>query len=665
MLGIVYMILAFFVGNEIVKGLLNKSYSSRCGRENILWLHMSASFGTGVLFLTWAVYLLAWLFCCIFEIQEPLFYSNMTVCILALIMLVIIWKKRLVVRGTGLFREKLKKMIPDRKNLIRESILFPAVFFVILSMMFYVFHIRRGILYSGFTVFGDYAPHTAMMRSFSWGNNYPTQYPHFGGEDIKYHFMYQFLIGNLEYLGIRMDLAYNVVSALMLTGFLMLLYLLARRLTGGFTAGCIAVLLFFFRSGTAFFQFLWEHFRAGDLWQALSGNASFIGYTTSETWGLWNFNVYLNQRHLALGMLLGALAVWMYLDWAEAGTRHGERGWKWLGERLFTAEAWRTRDLTGAVLMGLILGFCSFWNGAAVIGTLLILCGMAVFSDGKLDYAVTAAITILFSVLQSKIFIDGEAVSPSLYIGFLAEDKSVWGILKYLVMISGFFFLGLLLLSIKMNRIQRMVLMGMLFPVIFSFTVSLTPDIAVNHKYIMISYAFLTIFWGGFLERLLHGHAGRKIAAGILILCLTATGVYDFAMILAGNGHGRKVAVDMNSELSVWLRDNLTEKDLLLSPEYSMNEVTMSGVMLYNGWPYYAWSAGYDTYHRSETAVRIYSAGDTDTLKKLVQEEGITYILYEEGMKYEEQECREDIIEETYPKVYTSWDGRIRIYETK
>ena len=113
------------------------------------------------------------------------------------------------------------------------------------------------------------------------------------------------------------------------------------------------------------------------------------------------------------------------------------------------------------------------------------------------------------------------------------------------------------------------------------------------------------------------------------------------------------------------LADNLTEKDLLLSPEYNMNEVTMSGVMLYNGWPYYAWSAGYDTYHRSETAVRIYSAGDTDTLKKLVQEEGITYILYEEGMKYEEQECREDIIEETYPKVYTSWDGRIRIYETK
>ena len=33
-------------------------------------------------------------------------------------------------------------------------------------MMFYVFYIKDGILYSGLTVYGDYAPHTAMMRLF-------------------------------------------------------------------------------------------------------------------------------------------------------------------------------------------------------------------------------------------------------------------------------------------------------------------------------------------------------------------------------------------------------------------------------------------------------------------------------------------------------------------
>ena len=47
------------------------------------------------------------------------------------------------------------------------------------------------------------------------------------------------------------------------------------------------------------------------------------------------------------------------------------------------------------------------------------------------------------------------------------------------------------------------------------------------------------------------------------------------------------------------------------------------------------------------------------------EQEKITYILFEDGMSFESQECREDIIRETYPLVYTSEDGRIRIYETR
>ena len=51
-------------------------------------------------------------------------------------------------------------------------------------------------------------------------------------------------------------------------------------------------------------------------------------------------------------------------------------------------------------------------------------------------------------------------------------------------------------------------------------------------------------------------------------------------------------------------------------------------------------------------------------LKATVKQEKITYILFEEDMEFEQQECREDIIRETYPLGYTSEDGRIRIYET-
>ncbi|MDO4274938.1 MAG: hypothetical protein Q4D16_14820 [Eubacteriales bacterium] len=555
-------------------------------------------------------------------------------------------------------------LVRDRKLFYKEAVFFAFLLVFITWIMFYVFYIRDGVLYSGFTVYGDYAPHTAMMRSFSWGNNFPTQYPHYGGADVKYHFMFQFLTGNLEYLGIRLDFAYNIVSIFSLLGFLMILYKLAGRIVGGFAGGVLASLFFFFRSGTAFFRFAWEHLKAGDLWITLAENTSFLGYTPNEDWGLWNFNVYLNQRHLAFGLLLVAAALWIYLDWLEAGTSHEEKGLIWIKNRLFTKTAWKSRSLDTAMMVGLLLGLSSFWNGAAVIGGLLILMGFAVFSDGKLDYAVTAAVAVLFTMLQSKIFVNGSVMSPSLYLGFLAEDKTIWGIIWYVAQISGFFFLGLFLPALFLKRRERAVMVSFLFPAVFAFVVSLTPDINVNHKYVMISYAFLTMFWAFAAVKLFAGRRRYKAAAVILVICLSLNGVYDFVVILKDNDSRHRVAVEADSPLSKWISGNLDKDDLILTPEYSMNEVTMSGAMMYCGWPYYAWSAGYDTSYRAEKAVVIYTTRDTELLKSTVEQEGIDYILFEENMEFEQQACREDIIAQTYPMVYNSEDGRIRIYET-
>ena len=116
-----------------------------------------------------------------------------------------------------------EKMISRKWILRKEILLFVVLTAFVTVMMFYVFHMKDGLLYSGFSVYGDYAPHTAMMRSFSRGNNFPTQYPHYGGQDVKYHFMFQFLVGNLEYLGLRLDPGYNLVSIMSLSGFLMVL----------------------------------------------------------------------------------------------------------------------------------------------------------------------------------------------------------------------------------------------------------------------------------------------------------------------------------------------------------------------------------------------------------------------------------------------------------
>lgn len=724
MLGIIYLILAGILGYKASKILIEEG--TKFSFINRIWLTLPASFGVGTLLLTWVVYIISWFFSVIGKVKNPLLYGNAIgmAGVLIFIILIEVQKYRShssLVRSNmeiGLTEQidqdrKLKKksrkfsmdnLITDKSRFKKELILFGLLAAFITYMMFYVFYMKDGILYSGLTVYGDYAPHTAMIRSFSMGNNFPTQYPHYGGADVKYHFMFQFLAGNLEYLGMRMDVAYNIVSLTSLTGFLMLLYQLALRITGKMCCGVLTIFLFFFRSGMAFYRFVWEHIQAGNLLETLTENVSFIGYTTNENWGLWNFNVYLNQRHLAFGLLMVTLALYLFMDWLEAGTMHEEKGFVWMKERLFSKEGWRSRNLEQALLMGLFLGLCAFWNGAAVIGGLLILCGFAVFSDGKLDYLIMAAVTIFFSYLQTKIFISGSAMSPQIYLGFLAEDKTVWGVVKYLFWMSGVFFLGLLVLVWFMRRRERAILLGFIFPTIFAFVLLMTPDINVNHKYIMISYAFLTIFWAWTIcnfwtgervkrnvkiaderktedieneikketsqsdvktgrDRKIRKFAGKVLAA-ILTICLSITGIYDFAVIVKGNGPGRRVAVNMNSDLTCWLAEHLDKNDLLLTPEYSMNEVTMSGVMLYCGWPYYAWSAGYDTNYRAAQAVTIYTTSDSETLKSTVKQEKITYILFEEGSEFEQQVCQEKTIAATYEKVYETQDGRIRIYKT-
>ena len=601
--------------------------------------------------------------------KKPLIYGNTAVLIITAVVLVLLYWKRYRKTGT-VWTVADRKLISDSRAFRKECILFGFLLVFLTWIMFYVFYIRNGELYSGFSVYGDYAPHTAMMRSFSKGNNFPTEYPHFGGQDVKYHFMFQFLVGNLEFLGIRLDFAYNIESVLALLGFLMLLYSIAKRLTASLAAGILTLVLFFFRSSLSFFHFVTEHLQAKDLWATLRDNTTFIGYTTNENWGLWNFNVYLNQRHLAFGLLMAAVAVWTFMDWVEAGCSHKEQGFLWVRNRFFTKKAWICRNVDTAILLGLFLGLTAFWNGAALIGGLLILAGLAVFSDGKLDYVICAGLAVLFSELQSKIFVSGSVMSPSFYWGFLADNKSISGVLWYLVEISGFFFVGMIVAAVFLKRGQRAVLMGCLLPMAFAFLVSLTPDINVNHKYVMISYAFVTVFWGWIVRCVfLAGKnswkkwAGRA-AAAVLCICLSATGIYDYVIILRDNDSAHRMTVNMESSLTDWLSANLKKNDLLLTPEYTMNEVTMSGAMLYCGWPYYAWSAGYDTGYRAGQAVLIYTTDDPELLKATVKQEKITYILFEEDMEFEQQECREDIIRETYPLVYTSEDGRIRIYET-
>ncbi len=688
MIGLLYILLSFGLGWAICDFAfprLGNIVDTDCLKRRIsvspYIILFPAWYVIGTLALTWTTYLAAYLNR---DAAEPLFLANMIAMPLALIIMV----------GTFLFRKRhtstgsVPFLCKDRKAVILELLLLIAIILLANVLMWLTFFVNGENLYVGVSVFSDFSPHVGMIRSFSYGNNFPTTYPHYAGEDIKYHFMFQFLAGNLEYLGLRIDYAFNLPSILSFISAFLLLYLLAVKISGKLGAGVLACFFFAFRSSKTLFIYLTELPKGTSIWKALSENTNFISSTPNEEWGLWNLNVYCNQRHLAFGLTVMFLILLLflphlydmfediknfYMETREHRRRYNKSFLKKLvgGLRVifFTKQGWEIRDLRTAVFSGLLLGSLSFFHGAAVIGVLTILFIMAIISRRRLEYVIMALLAIGLSMLQTKFFIHGSAVTTQFLFGFIAENKTLFGVLSYLERLLGILPLLLIVALCLEKGANRYLLLAFTAPLLFAFTISLTIDVTVNHKYIMMSCILLGIVAAMVIMKLFERKEWISGFVGVmLIFLLTATGIYDFITVLQKNTPESAVILDLDHELTAWINENSRSQDIFLTSNYSINQVVLGGAMLYEGWPYFPWSAGYDTDYRTAQVKLMYEAKTSEELRELVKENNIRYIIVDnDNRSSEEYYVNEENISSTFESVYTIGEDewKTTIYDTQ
>jgi len=674
MLGILYIFLCVACGMTLC-GLLFKNLKQpalEAGLPRFL-VQLPAWYLTGTLTVTWMVYLISYLFQ---NAEKPLFYGNLITFLLVTVFLVIMIirskkSEKLFgdVKGFFFGEDKTKKNIgPVWYSLV--AVVFTGF------LMFLTFKVVDGSIYVGYSVFSDFAPHLGMIRSFSVSDNFPTQYAHFAGEDIRYHFMFQFMVGNLEYLGLRLDYAFNLPSMFGMISVYMLLFVLAVRITGSRLCGYLTALLFTFRSSFTVFRYMAEQAK-GNVWNALLTNTEFLGYTQNENWGLWNLNVYCNQRHLAFALAMLILAILLFFPYVEKmGQSLSEvkndrgRGFSLYPEQFktlfFTKTAFGVLDVKFAVGMGLFLGALAFWNGSALVATLAMLFFMAAVSEYRLDYLITAILVLVLYFCQSSLFVEGSVVSPAYYFGFLAENKTMWGVLLFIVELTGIVLFVSIVGAMLVRGTKRYMFVVFLVPFALAFTLALTGDITVNHKWIMMSLMLVSMFAAIVLTKLLQSNDWlKKTMAVVLLFVLTATGIYDLTTVVKRNENYLIFSYD--DPVTNWIAENATTDDMFLTPYYSLNNVVMGGAMLYYGWPYYAWSAGYDTYTRDANVRQMYEASTTEELKGLIKMHNIRYIIVDHDCRTSsEYNVREDVIEAAYETVfeYDTNEWMVRIFDT-
>lgn len=687
MIGFVYLILCFLVGWVIctyafpgLSKIAETDYKKRTVPLSPILLLVPAWFVTGTLAVTWSTYLVACLFG---STAKPLYPANLIVMPIAAIIVIIV----LIKKSENVQKNPISLFTTNRKAAVLELILLLAIILLASILMWSTFFVSGDKLYIGVSVFSDFSPHIGMIRSFSHANNFPTAYPHFGGEDIKYHFMFQFLAGNLEFLGMRLDYAFNIPSVLSFVSAFLVLYVLAVKITGKLSAGVLASLFFAFRSAKTLFTYLSDLPKGTGIWQALSDNTAFISDTPHEDWGLWNLNVYCNQRHLAFGLAAIFLVILLMLPYLyemfealekhnrkepsvkkEVQSRIGKAG-EQVREIFFTKDAWSCSNIYKAVAAGVLLGSLGFFHGAAVIGCLLVLFVVAIFSKHRGDFIILAAITLALTMLQSRFFIDGSVVATKLDFGFIAENKTIFGVASYLERLLGILPFVLLAAFCLEKGVGRILILAFTAPLIFAFTVSLTVDVTVNHKYIMMSCILLGIYAAALVSRLFDRRDLLLSFIGILLIAgLTATGVYDFITVLKKNTPSSSVVLNLKDPLTDWIDENSDSKDLFLSSNYAVNQVVLGGAMLYEGWQYFPWSAGYDTDYRTAQVKQMYEAVTPKELNKLVKENRIRFIILDQDNREStDYVVNEDNIKATYECVYTQGEGEYQtsIYDTE
>ncbi|MBU1970500.1 hypothetical protein KJ605_01860, partial [Patescibacteria group bacterium] len=424
-------------------------------------------------------------------------------------------------------------MKSNRHNLLTALVLI-LLFLLSFQLMFATFRYdpHKGYLEPATKVWSDFTVNLHLIRSFSLGANLDrfmhgqqVEYPVFPGEPIKYHYLFYMAVGVLERLGLRIDWALNVPSAL---GFFLLsgmVYFLAARLFKKRWVAVLSVIFFVFNGSFAFIDFFKAHPLSLSTPQEIFNNQLFWGLAP---WGkgtiassMWNLNIYTNQRHLPLAF--GLVLLFMF-------SAHYLEG-----------KPWR-KQLPYALLWGLGLGiFPYFHQPALLIMGVIVVCYWLTLPALRKYLTVIGIIGGL--VILPQLFGLKHGDSPvNWYPGFiLPRPLSVSSFLVYWWQNFGLHSVLIPFGFLLADRKVKKYLLPLFVVFILAYLVTFSPDPATNHKFFNYSLilggmlsAFVVVSFVESIKsyRSLWLTMAGLASLGLLLLLLTLSGIIDYFAVI-------------------------------------------------------------------------------------------------------------------------------------
>ncbi|KKR01748.1 MAG: hypothetical protein UT24_C0002G0011 [Candidatus Woesebacteria bacterium GW2011_GWB1_39_12] len=500
-------------------------------------------------------------------------------------------------------------------------------------------------------VWSDFAATIPLIRSFSFGSNFPPEYPIFAGPPIRYHFLFFAAVGLLEKTGIRLDLALNSLSTISFFLLTIAIYYLGKMVFKSKKVGILSVILFLFNGSWGFLEFFKKNPISLNILDDIVKNrefSSFGPYDGKIVSAFWSLNIFTNQRHLGL-----AYAAFLFL-------------------MLFLyrySKKPRKLTLNKICILGIILGLFPFIH-MAVFGMMgiAILVAFLIFPKIRINIFALGCIALILAIPQFLYMGESEVQTSLIRLGYLLEDKTFIGFLKYWLMNFGFTLILAPIGFVIAKKPQKKIALPFLALFVAGNIFQFSPEVAANHKFFNLFIIGANLFTAYFLFRLWKLKSLNKVVKTLLLLplllLLTLTGLIDFFPIV--NDSLLVLKDHRNNPTISFILNNTPKDSVFLNSSYLYHPASLAGRKIFMGWPYFSWSAGYDTDKRGKELDRIYTSNEKEKVCYLLKKNNIDYFTIQDTSRDRDfTKINVVFFNNNFTPIYKDLAGAISIFEVK
>lgn len=492
----------------------------------------------------------------------------------------------------------------------------------------------------------DFAATIPLIRSFSYGSNFPPQYPIFAGPPIRYHFIFFAIVGFLEKIGVPLDWALNSLSSLGFFLLLVAIYVVGKTIFKSKAVGVISTILFLFNGSIGFLEFFKKHpLSVNTLINIITNTIfpSFGPYDGNIVSAFWNLNIYTNQRHLALAYSLFLLLLLFIHKYSQK-----PKAFSW----------------NKSLVLGTVLGLTPFLHFSVfVMSGISLILFLFIYPKIRLKIFTTGSIALLLAIPQYLYMGQAEIPVKLFNPGYLVKNLTALNFVEYwflnLGLVSVLAPIGLILAKKEQRKIIIPFILFFIIGNLFQFT----PDMPTNHKFFNLFLIGVNFFTAFFLYKISQKNSIGKIFTILIFPFLILSGVIDFFPII-NDGHMTVQDIPNNKTVK-FIVENTPKNAVFLNSTFLYDPASLAGRKIFLGWPYFSWSAGYDTNQRNLKMKNLLEPPDKNTVCEQLMKENIDYIEIQNPSTLEGVEINNFFFENNFFLLFEDRNQNIKIYNVE